>query len=129
MKSFCETYIIPIYGKNMTIILSDDETFIQKSLKKNKFEKIENLPDICGHTKIDKGRFMIWLSPKKASLGTISHECFHAASFIIDYVGDSLCVGHNDEQYALLIGYLVDQILHQADVNEIEFKLAKFKKP
>lgn len=42
--------------------------------------------------------------------GTLAHEIFHIASFVLDRIGTPLQVNVSDESYAYLIGYLTTEI-------------------
>lgn len=44
-------------------------------------------------------------------IGTVAHECMHAAHFILDECGMKYKFGASDEAYAHLTGYLTEQVI------------------
>lgn len=47
---------------------------------------------------------------KTADINTIAHECFHMVTLLMDFIGLKFDLNHNDEAYAYLLGYLVEEI-------------------
>lgn len=66
----------------------------------------------CTLLKLKKGAGYIVVMRFRSdpSHGTIAHEVFHSASFVLDLVGIKLDIDKNDEAYAYLIGFITDKI-------------------
>jgi len=60
----------------------------------------------CGATII-----RLWNYPTyPEDFGSLAHEIFHAVSFVMYRIGQTLEIRVSDESYAYLIGYLTTQI-------------------
>ena len=50
---------------------------------------------------------------KYVLIGVISHEIFHAATFILARIGMAMEIGSSDEAYAYLVQYLTEQVCRE----------------
>lgn len=50
---------------------------------------------------------------KYALIGVISHEIFHAATFILAKIGMTMEIGSSDEAYAYLVQYLTESVCRE----------------
>lgn len=87
-----KTITIPIYDQVLRIVVTED-------LAKPEFDAYVELFD---------DKIIVYLKPN-TSAGTIAHEVIHIANFVFKNCYITLDID-NDEPYAYLIGYLVDQI-------------------
>lgn len=72
----------------------------------------ENTFNTPGHTvKTPDGSILVMINKNHLdSIPIITHECFHATEFIMEYIRTPLTQS-TSEPYAYLLGYIVDQIL------------------
>lgn len=54
-------------------------------------------------------RIIMFLSPA-ASLNTITHECFHVAAAVFEYIGAPINDGAGGEPFAYLVGWLAQEV-------------------
>lgn len=57
---------------------------------------------------LNSGQIVLWIQ-NTDDKGTIAHEIFHIAYYIMERVGISLC-HESDEAYAYLIGYITNKV-------------------
>ena len=57
---------------------------------------------------LNSGQTALWL-PNAEDKGTLAHEIFHIACYIMEKVGICLC-HESDEAYAYLIGYITNKV-------------------
>lgn len=111
-------FVIPLIIYPFEVMVSFQQTDIEltNSLK-HKGWRWDDLLKFKGD-----GRFIIyhdingavirlkWFPTAPDLHGTLAHEIFHAATFLLDKAGAKLKVGVSDEAYAYLIGYLTTEI-------------------
>ena len=121
-KSKPFNFIIPlvVYPFDIMVSIGETDADICRTLAKNGV----SLPDqelILFASSTTKGRTAMFSTnqtcirlqrhPKSCiDYGILQHEIFHAASFILDRIGMTLHIGHSDEAYAYLIGYITTEI-------------------
>lgn len=100
------SFFIPIY-KTSVLVSGDYDVFNRWKMKKGG-QLIDKLA--VGHTVwfMDEGKGGIYL-PKDATDGTIAHECYHAAAYILESRGVAHGPDHH-EALAYLLGFLVDEV-------------------
>ena len=71
---------------------------------------VESVTDVGGRCMLnirDDGSVMLYIGVFNADLGTLAHECTHAALFIADTIGHKL--GEVDELVPYIAGYLFNK--------------------
>ena len=111
-------FIIPlvVYPFDVMVSFGQSDLEITKSLKKRGW-RWDDLLKLKGD-----GKFIIFHDINAAVIrmkyfpnypegqATMSHEIFHAITYILDKVGMKLKIGKSDEAYSYLIGYLTKEI-------------------
>jgi len=110
-------FVIPlvIYPFDIMISINEkDEVLIKRLIEYNNTkEECELLLDFTGTGRtviLPSNQTVIRLRISKKLHGIISHEVFHAVSFIMERIGMKLEIELSDEAYAYLIGYVTDKI-------------------
>lgn len=107
---YSEVFHVPIYMKDITVIISNDKKKIFKIVPKSLFFEDR---EIYAHTLIEPdGNIYILLNfnaNSKITNGVISHEALHAANFLFSRIGYTTDQD-NDETVCYLLEYIVDEI-------------------
>lgn len=115
-------FIIPLVVYPLDVMVSIDETdnvLLKRLLSygetKEDCEGLLNLPETTRGrcVMLPSNRTVIRLKKqlkKQSFMSVMSHEVFHATTFIMDRVGMKLEINVSDEAYAYLIGYLTNEI-------------------
>lgn len=115
---------LEVYPFDIMVSMGQTDTQLRQSLNKyrwpdNSIKEIEE--DVMGMSNTVQGRTMM-LSCNRTILrmaeipfstrdyGYLSHEIFHAVSFILDRVGIKFELCKSDEAYAYLISYVTEKI-------------------
>ncbi len=96
---------IPIYGRELRIVVCDN---VQTGLKKLGLDEFEGDEVEACVVEDQDGVINLVIQPD-ASINTITHEAFHITSGILDDVGMKLC-DNSEEGYAYLIGWVAEKI-------------------
>ncbi len=104
-----------IYPFDVMVSFGQTDKQLKNSLKKCNWE--------WGELMLCEGSGRFYLNDKNQSLirvwnypftiedyGTLHHEIFHCATYILDRVGMKLVIHKSDEAYSYLIGYITTQI-------------------
>lgn len=109
----------------MVSIDESDDDLLKKLLRhcvtKEECKDLLDMPDTC------RGRCVILPSNqtvirlkrqlrKYDMMDVVSHECFHAAAFILDRIGMKLELYYSDEAYAYLLSFLVKEITKKLNI-------------
>lgn len=118
MRKKSLNFIVPlvVYPFDVMVSFGQSDEEIANSLKKKGW-RWDDLLKLKGD-----GKFIIFPDINAAVIrmkyipdyeegkGTLAHEIFHAITYILDRVGMELKIGHSDEAYSYLIGYLTKEI-------------------
>jgi hypothetical protein len=96
---------IPIYGRELRIVIADN---VQTGLKKLGLDEFEGDEVEACVVEDEDGVINLVIQPD-AGVNTIAHEAFHIANGVLDDVGMKLCE-NSEEGYAYLIGWVAEQI-------------------
>lgn len=109
---------IDIYNIDILFVVSSKEELkqvIRKHLDKKEAEDaynvmIRNIGDntLGRSASLNSGQIVLWVK-NADDKGTIAHEIFHIACYIMERSGISLC-HESDEAYAYLIGYITNKV-------------------
>lgn len=109
---------IDIYNIDILFVVSSKqelEQALKKHLDKEEAEDSYNvmIRDIGDNTlgrsaSLNSGQIVLWVKNANDK-GTIAHEIFHIACYIMERSGISLC-HESDEAYAYLIGYITNKV-------------------
>lgn len=128
MKNIFKVIPLEVYPFDVCISINQSDKQIRESLSGNEvdWKMLLNLPETCVARAV--------LSPSNLTIvrfkivddiphGIISHELFHATTFIMDRVGIKFELMTSDEAYAYLLNYLVDKVYeilnnHIVDTNK-----------
>jgi hypothetical protein len=107
MKIIKKKIKVNVYNTNVTVCIADNVLEAAKALKidMSKYDGCET----WGGCYENQNGFRFLLLPQKASVGDVSHECFHATCDIL-YSRDIKMEGSTEEVFAYLLGYLVDEV-------------------
>ena len=61
----------------------------------------------------------LWYNDDKITYGTIAHECFHIANYVLGEIG-YIVTGDADEPMGNLIGYIYDEVLKFIRTKKLE---------
>lgn len=102
-----KTFKVPIYSQfKMTIIISDSIVDIVQDMTKEVDYSFDGM-FFCKTNR--SSELYIGLDKSKLNMGLISHECFHATAYILNYL-DTPLSNDTEEVYAYLMQYFIDQI-------------------
>lgn len=108
----------PLYGGNFWVVVSNDFKEANAVLKSETFSEDDFYAHTCYRGVMNKAlgyevRTTVLVfniaHPQGVSSGTMAHEAVHAANTVMEYAGwkhDS----SNDEPYAYLVGWIVDEV-------------------
>lgn len=109
---------IEIYNTDMLLVIGSKEELksaLEEHLDKEEAEETYNvmsddMDDISlgKSVLLNNGTTVLWLLSNEDK-GTMAHEIFHIAYFIMEKVGIGLC-HKSDEAYTYLIGYITSKI-------------------
>lgn len=109
---------IDIYNIDILFVVSSKqelEQALKKHLDKEEAEDAYNvmIKDIGDNTlgrsaSLNSGQIVLYVK-NADDKGTIAHEIFHIACYIMERAGISLC-HESDEAYAYLIGYITNKV-------------------
>jgi hypothetical protein len=109
---------LEIYPFDIMVSINEADEVLFKRLIDYDIKKKE-LKDLkfngAGRTVIfDTNQIVIRINSKKLNIHqSISHEVFHAVTFLMDRIGDVFDIDKNAESYAYLIGYITKQIYNR----------------
>lgn len=116
-------FIIPLVVYPFDVMISideSDEVLLKRLLSygepKEDCEGLLNLPETtrgrCVILPSNRTVIRLKTQPKRHEMmSVISHEVFHATTFILERIGMKMEVMVSDEAYAYLIGYLTNEIV------------------
>lgn len=122
MKSKSLNFIIPLVVYPFDVMVSIDETDEELSKRLKGFsydqdgvELLMNLPPTTQGrcVMLSSNQTVIRLKKqltKHQNIANVSHEIFHAVTFILNRIGMKMEVEVSDEAYAYLIAYLTSEI-------------------
>jgi hypothetical protein len=98
---------IPIYEQSLLVVVSDNFKSVEKEF---------NLADTSNYNGVcfENERGIVILIAPDSDLSVIAHESVHAAGILFDIVGATVDV-KNDEPFAYLVGWIVEQVLKVKD--------------
>lgn len=111
-----------IYPFDVMVSIGESNKQLVKSLKRYEGSLMERDYELCKYTSAHaQGRACMFTNnasflrirklPKTPKeFGSLAHEIFHVATFIMDRIGMKLEVMVSDEAYAYLISYLTERI-------------------
>lgn len=115
-----------VYPFNIMVSVDEDDDIVLKRLIKNGISKEEcsiitplSAGTAARTVMFESGATMIRLKSNNdvaKFFGYISHEAFHATTFILERVGIELKVMVSDEAYAYLIGYISESIIRRIKI-------------
>lgn len=106
LPSQTKQFNLPIFGIHVTISFNKEELRL--------LTEPGLYPDECQNGsawRFSKGNYMgvaVWFDPKEYRPGLLTHECCHAAWFVMSCIGATATVEDN-ELHAYLAGYIADE--------------------
>lgn len=97
---------IPIYGRDLNIIVIDD---VHEGLKSIGIDDPNDADVEASVVEDPDGTIHLIISPD-ADINTICHEAFHITSGVLSDAGMGLC-DKSEEGYAYLIGFIAEKIV------------------
>ena len=91
--------------------VEDIKTYLELNYK-NSTDIFKNIHfHNAGYTYIDEHTVFMYIQEAYSEdIGILVHECFHAAEFILDYVGVVHCT-ESSEAFAYLLQYILNEIV------------------
>lgn len=109
---------IDIYNTDMLLVVGTEgelklslEKYLGKDDAKEAYAVMaEDISDISlGRSAVlSSGQVVLWM-PDDSDKGTLAHEIFHIACYIMKKIGISLC-NESNEAYAYLIGFITNKV-------------------
>lgn len=105
-KKLGREIVIPIYGRLLNIIVTDD---IQEALRSIDFHDFNESETLEGTVLTDDNGLMNLIIKPDADMNTICHESFHVMYNVLSDAGMKLC-DKSEEGFAYLIGWVAGEV-------------------